>query len=188
MRGGFHIRYVRHCVSPSSDMCAVPLARAFELAKHLRRVFDHRHDPPVVEPSGANDAEHARDAMVAVSNGAAIIDDPDREKSLFSEPMKILTPSPVSARCRSSITSVLVSRSANSVRIRSRSSEACKSPSRVAWPRTMSWSRDCQRRTTRRDQLRPGGRRFRRVPGARFDAPPRFPLSPRTMFVLECEH
>ena len=38
------------------------------------------------------------------------------------------------------MTSVLVSRSANRVRMRSRSSEARRSPSRLACPRTMSWS------------------------------------------------
>ena len=35
---------------------------------------------------------------VASRNGAAIIDEPESEKSLFSEPMKMRTPSPPSAR------------------------------------------------------------------------------------------
>jgi hypothetical protein len=72
-------------------------------------------------------------------NGAAIIEEPDIEKSLFSEPMKMRTPSPPSARVSSSITSVCVSRSAKSRRMRSRSSTALRSSSRLAWPRTISW-------------------------------------------------
>ena len=60
----------------------------------------------------------------ASRNGAAIIEEPDSENSLFSEPMKMRTPSPPSARPRRSITSVWVSRSANSRRMRSRSSTA----------------------------------------------------------------
>ena len=118
------------------------LARALEFAKHLRGIFDHRHDAAVVEPGRPDDAEHAGDAWSRPCSGAAIIDDPESENSLFSEPMKILTPSPVSARCKSSITSVLVSRSANRVRMRSRSSDARTSPIRLACPRTINWSRD----------------------------------------------
>ena len=48
-----------------SEITAV-LARAFELAEHLRRIFDHRHDAAVIEPGRPDDAEHAGDAMVAV--------------------------------------------------------------------------------------------------------------------------
>src|SRR6202041_422241 len=42
------------------------LTGAFELAEHLRRIFDHRHDAAVIEPGRPDDAEHAGDAMVAV--------------------------------------------------------------------------------------------------------------------------
>ncbi len=72
-------------------------------------------------------------------NGAAISDEPDSENSLFSEPMKMRTPSALSARDKSSITSFWVSRSANSSLIRSRSSWALRSSSRLAWPRTINW-------------------------------------------------
>src|SRR4051812_18986576 len=58
----------------------------------------------------------------ASRNGAAIIDEPDIENSLFCEPMKMRTPSPPSARVRSSMTSVWASRSEKSRRMRSRSS------------------------------------------------------------------
>src|ERR1700722_3460693 len=43
------------------------LAGALELAKYLRRIFDHRHDAAIVEPGRPNDAEDAGDAMVAVA-------------------------------------------------------------------------------------------------------------------------
>ena len=56
---------------------------------------------------------------------------PDSENSLFSAPMKIRTPSPVSARWSRSMTSVLVSRSSKSRRMRSRSSSAVRSSSRL---------------------------------------------------------
>ena len=68
-----------------------------------------------------------------------MVEEPDSENSLFSEPMKIRTPSARSARPSRSITPRLVSRSSNNSRTRSRSSSACRSSSRLAWPRTISW-------------------------------------------------
>ena len=54
------------------------------------------------------------------------------ENKLFSLPMKIRTPSAVSARPRRSMTPRLVSRSSNRDFTRSRSSSACRSSSRLA--------------------------------------------------------
>src|SRR5580693_4568607 len=45
------------------------LARALELAKHLRRIFDHRHDAAIIEPGRPDDPKHAGDAMIAVPEG-----------------------------------------------------------------------------------------------------------------------
>ena len=49
-----------------------------------------------------------------LAQGETMNDEPDSENSLLSEPMKIRTPSACSARSSRSMTSVLVSRSANS--------------------------------------------------------------------------
>ena len=67
-----------------------------------------------------------------------MVEEPDSENSLFSEPMKMRTPSARSARPSRSITSRRVSRSSNKSRTRSRSASALRSSSRCAWPRTIS--------------------------------------------------
>src|SRR6516165_631618 len=67
-----------------------------------------------------------------------MVEEPESENSLFSEPMKIWAPSARSARPRRSITPRLVSRSSNRSRTRSRSSSALRSSSRCAAPRTIS--------------------------------------------------
>ena len=103
-----------------------------EFRHDLRRVIDHRHDARVIQPRRTDDAEHADDSFWALSRkGAAIIDEPESENSLFSEPMKMRTPSPASARDRRSMTSFFVSRSANSRRMRSRSSSAVRSSEQI---------------------------------------------------------
>src|SRR6188474_2007323 len=70
-----------------------------------------------------------------------MVEDPDIENSLFSEPMKMRTPSARSARLSRSITSRRDSRSSNRSRTRSRSSSTLRSSSRCAWPRTISLRR-----------------------------------------------
>src|ERR1700729_907543 len=67
-----------------------------------------------------------------------MVEEPDSENSLFSEPMKIRTPSACSARPKRSMTSRRVSRSSNNSRTRSRSLSALRASSRCAWPRTIS--------------------------------------------------
>src|SRR5712691_5655688 len=67
-----------------------------------------------------------------------MVEDPESENSLFSEPMKIRMPSACSALPSRSMTSRLVSRSSNSSRTRSRSANALRSSSKLAWPRTIS--------------------------------------------------
>ena len=71
-------------------------------------------------------------------NGAAIIDEPESEKSLFSEPMKILTPSPT-LRAMEKIDDI-----GFGLEIGEQQPDALeivlarKSPSRLAWPRTIN--------------------------------------------------
>src|SRR5712691_90669 len=67
-----------------------------------------------------------------------MVEEPDSENSLFSEPMKMRRPSAPWARPRSSITSRRVSRSSNRSRTRSRSPMALRSSRSLACPRTMS--------------------------------------------------
>src|ERR1700730_16216092 len=67
-----------------------------------------------------------------------MVEEPESENSLFSEPMKRRTPSASSARPNRSTRPRLVSRSSNKERTRSRSARALRSSSRLAWPRTIS--------------------------------------------------
>ena len=103
-------------------------------------IIHHRDDPGIVEPGRADHAQHADDtARRRRDRAPRMVEEPDSENSLFSEPMKMRTPS-AARRVRADRSRRAWSPDRRTAAARARDlPSAWRSSSRLAWPRTISW-------------------------------------------------
>ncbi len=92
----------------------------------------------VIEPCRSNHAHRPDNAIFLVAIGCTTSDDPREKNSLFSDPMKMRTPGPLSARSRISSRLSFFSRSSNSIRKPIQILRTGQTFEKVGAPRTIS--------------------------------------------------